>query len=501
MIITIVSKFVGFGRDIVLSYYYGATSITDAYLVSLTIPSVIFSFIGTAITTGYIPMFSKIESLEGTERGNRFNNNLINMLLLFCTALVVLGTVFSGPLVHLFASGFEGEVFHLATRFTRIGLLAIYFTGILSIFTGFLQIKGNFAIPALIGFPLNVIMILSIIISAKSNVTILALGVVLASLSQVLLVLPFAYKNGYRYCWTIDFKDEHIRTMVYLALPLIIGVSVNHVNVLVDKTLASRIAEGGISALNYAYRLNGFLETVFVASITTALYPAMSKMVVEDNIDGLKKSVSEAISTINLLVIPATVGALLFAKPIVNLLFGRGMFDEKALALTSSAFLYYSVGMIGYGLRLVLMRVFYAMQDTKTPAINAAIGVGLNIVLNIILSKYMGIGGLALATSISAIIVVIMLFVNLRKKIGAMGIKTMSLSFIKIVVASLVMGIVARLGYFAFGLKLSPNLSLILSIALGAGFYFILIYFSEIPEVDALISSVKRRILPQNKNN
>jgi len=184
--------------------------------------------------------------------------------------------------------------------------------------------------------------------------------------------------------------------MVYIALPVIIGVSVNQINVLVDRTIASRVAEGGITALNYASRLNGFVQGIFVLSITTALYPMISKMVAESNMEGLKKSVSEAISGINLLVIPATVGSMIFAEPVVMLLFGRGKFDVEAIAMTSAALFFYSLGMLGFGLREVLSRAFYSLQDTKTPAINATIAVVMNIIPNIILSKYMGIGGLAL---------------------------------------------------------------------------------------------------------
>src|SRR5699024_3854161 len=173
---------------------------------------------------------------------------------------------------------------------------------------------------------------------------------------------------------------------------------------LVDRTIASRVVEGGITALNYANRLNGFIQGIFVLSISTALYPMISKMAAENNMQGLKKSVAEAISGINLLVIPATVGSMVFAEPVVMLLFGRGAFDSNAISLTTAALFYYSIGMLGFGLREVLSRAFYSLQDTKTPAINAAIAVVINIVLNIVLSKFMGIGGLALATSISAIV-------------------------------------------------------------------------------------------------
>lgn len=494
MLITIISKIFGFARDITLSYFYGASSISDAYLISLTIPTVIFSFIGTGISTGYIPMYSKIEREYGEKEGNRYTNNLVNILMIICTIMIIFGLLFTDKIVKIFALGFEGETLALAVQFTKIGLLGIYFTGLIYIFNGFLQIKGNYVIPALIGFPMNFFIILSIFLSSNTNIIVLSIGSVVATASQLALLIPFIHKKGYRYKFILDIKDKHIKNMAYIALPVIIGVSVNQINVLVDRTLASSIAVGGISALNYANRLNLFVQGLFVISIATAMYPMISRMAAENNISGLKKSVSEAINSINILVIPATVGAMIFAEPVVKFLFGRGAFDPQAISMTSNALFYYSLGMVGFGLEVILKRAFYSLQDTKTPMINAAIAMAMNIVLNIILSKYMGLGGLALATSISAIFCTVLLFISFRKKIGSFGMKNITISSIKILCASLVMGIIAKLSYDILLKHISANLSLIASIIIGAVVYFVIIYFMKIEEVDSMINIVKKKL-------
>lgn len=494
MIITIVSKVLGFTREITLSFFYGASAISDAYLISLTIPTVIFSFIGTGISTGFIPMYSKITHQYGEDEGNRYTNNLVNILLGVCTVITIVGVFFTEPIVKLFASGFEGEVLALAIRFTRISLVGIYFTGLIYVFNGFLQIKGNYAAPALIGFPLNIVTILFIIISSKVNTVLLPLGSILAAAAQLLFLIPFLHRKKYKHRFVFNLKDQHIKNMLYLALPIIIGVSVNQINVLVDRTIASQLAVGGISALNYANKLNGFIQGIFVISVSTAMYPLISKMAAEGNYNGLKKSIAEAIGSINLLVIPATIGAIIFAEPVVRLLFGRGAFDQQAISMTSVALLFYSIGMIGFGLREILSRAFYSMQDTKTPMINAAIALTINIVLNIILSRFLGIGGLALATSISAIFCTGLLFLSLRKKIGSFGMKEISISFLKILGASLVMGLIAKLAYNTLLQKISANLALIMSIGIGGLIYFIIIYFMKIDEVDTIISAVKNKL-------
>ena len=494
MIITILSKILGFGREIVLSYVYGASAITDAYLISQTIPAVIFSFISVGISTGFIPLYSRIFTEQGQLEANRYTNNLSNALLLLASIIVAVVFLFTQLIVKIFATGFSGETLELAIKFTRISVFGIYFTAIISIFASFLQIHKNYIIPALVSLPFNLLIIASLLISTKTNIYVIAIGSVLATASQLLLLIPFVRKTGYRYQPVLNLKDEYIRTMVIITLPVIAGQSVNQINVLVDRTLASGIAVGGISALNYANRLNNFVQALFVTSITTILYPMISKMAAENNIKGLKASISEAISVINLLVIPATIGAMIFSKEIVTLLFGRGAFTPEAIDMTGGALFYYSIGMIAFGLRDILSRAFYALQDTKTPMINATIAVVINIILNIVLSKYLGIGGLALATSIAAIVGTLLLSITLRRKIGGFGLKEITKSFVKISIASILMGFIALGSFNFFSQNIRENLALILAIGLGALAYAILIYFMRIPEVDRSIEAMKKKV-------
>ncbi|NLM26524.1 MAG: murein biosynthesis integral membrane protein MurJ [Firmicutes bacterium] len=493
MIITVGSKILGFAREIVLSYFYGASNISDAYLISQTIPLVIFSFISVGISTGYIPMYSKIVKEHDLEAGNEYTNNLINVLMIISTVIVVIGLIFTEPIVKLFAAGFTGETLALAVRFTKISLIGMYFSAMLAVFRPFLQLKDNYVVPEILGFPMNIVVILAIIISSKTDPFVLAFGSVASLLAQFLIIYPFARKKGYRYQFKLDFRDPQMINMAVIALPVILGVSVNQINVLVDRTLASGIAVGGISALNYANRLNGFVQGLFVTSIATVMYPMISKMAADNNLDGLKSSVAEAISLVNLLVIPATIGAMIFAEPIVKLLFGRGAFDQTAISMTASALFFYSFGMLGFGLREILSRAFYSVQDTKTPVINASIAVGINIVLNLIFSRFLGIGGLALATSIAAIVGTLLLFISFRKKIGAFGLREITISTGKILAAALMMGVVAKVGHHLLAKYLSSNLALLVAIALGAGVYFVLILMMRIKEVDSLIAALKRR--------
>lgn len=495
MILAILVKTLGFAREITLSYYYGASSITDAYLISLTIPGTIFAFIGIGLATGFIPMFSNIVKEEGNENADKFTNDLTKLLLIISTFIILLVLVFATPIVLIFASGFKEETLKLAVLFTRIGILNIGFSVLIYVFSSYLQIKNNFVIPALMGIPINLMIICSIIFSSEYGVIYLSIGSSIAVLLQFLFILPFIYRSGFKFSARFEVKNKYVIDLLKLSIPVIIGVSVNQINVLVDRTIASQIIEGGISTLTYANRLNQFIEGIFVLSLATALFPIISKLASENHIIELKKRICEAIGIINLVVVPATIGAIIFAEPIVIILFGRGAFDIKAISLTSYALVFYSIGMVAVGMREILSRTFYALQDTKTPMLNATIALCINIVLNLIFSRFMGIGGLALATSIAAIICTLLLFISLRKKIGPFGMKKISISFLKILFASLVMGLISRLSFNYITANIfSQNLSLLMAIGIGAIIYFVMIYFMNIEDVDVIVGVIKRKL-------
>ncbi|MBM7610249.1 putative peptidoglycan lipid II flippase [Lysinibacillus composti] len=496
IILTIISKILGFGREITLSYFYGVSNISDAYLISSTIPTFVFALIGTGLAASYIPMYNKIAKEGGDLSANKFTNNLINLIIVGSTLIIIFTLIFTKPIVKLFASGFDNETLGLAVTFTRISILGIYFSGLGYILKSYLQIKGSFVAPALVGLPYNFFIISSIVLSfIFDSVLILPIGIVTAFMFQVIFLMPSLKRNSYTYKATFNIKDRDIRKMVYLSLPVIIGVSANEINSLVDRTLASQIAVGGISALSYASTLNSFIQGIFSLSIATVIYPSISKMAVNNNMLDLKKTISKAISAINLLVIPSTVGAMIFASPIVSLLFGRGAFDDQAISMTSYALFFYSIGMFAVGIREILSRTFFSLQDTKTPMVNSALALIINIILNIILSKYLGIGGLALATSISAIICSILLMGSLKRKIGPIGIKKISISFLKVTFASILMGLIAKLSFdFITANLLTQGISLLISIIIGLLSYLLLIYLMKIEGVDVILNVVKRKL-------
>lgn len=500
MLITVLSKFIGFFREIVLAYYYGASNISDVYLIADTIPNVVFGFIGAGIATTYIPVYSSVLEKDGMLRSDRLTSNFINFIFVILAVILVLVLVFTPLVVKAFASGFSDEVLDLAVGFLRISIFGIFFTCCINIFKSYLEVNGSFIIPASKGFVSNFFVISFIALSAQYGIKLLPYGIFFGTVSQALFLVPFVIKKGYKHKFVIDLNDKYLKRMIFLALPVILGTSLGHINVLVDRTIASRIVVGGISALNYAHRLEGFITGIFVVSITTVMYPAISKKFSEGNVEDFKGYIVKSISAVNLFVVPAAVGAIIFAEPVVKLLFFRGAFDKRALVLTSEALIFYSFGLIFVGLRDILSRGFFAMQDTKTPVKNSALGILVNIVLNIVLSRFIGLNGLALATSISSIFTTVLMFITLRRKIGMFGLKKAFRAFLKIAAAS---GIMAVISFSLFRFLLyyySSNRSLFTAVIVGVIVYFVLIYVFKIEEINDFVREIKDKYIKKSRN-
>lgn len=494
IIITILTKASALGKDIVLAYYYGTSAISDAFIIAFTIPFIIFTFIGESISTAFIAVYIKLDKRYGTEQANDFMSKIVGILLLFAISITFLGLLGAEQLVKIFASGFSSEVFNLAIELTRISLISIIFITLFNIYKCYLQVYEKHVVSALSVLPMNLVIIIFIIISHYKGEILLGVGIVFASLVQLVFILPTLTKAGYNYKFKISIKDENIKNMILLATPVILGIAVNDLNAIIDKTIASRIMIGGISILNFSYKINGLIQGIFISTIVAAVYPVITKMASINNYNGLKNIIKKSINLASILLLPSTLGILIFSEEIIWVLFGRGSFEIDSVKYVSSSLRFYSIGILGKGLREVISRPFYSIQDTKTPMINATVGVLVNIILNLSLSKVMGINGLALATSISAIVSATLMFISFTKVFGSFGMKQISISFLKILFASLIMGGLAKLSFNYLTSSLSQNISLLLAIFAGALSYFVIIYFMKIEDVDVIVRAIKKKL-------
>jgi len=269
----------------------------------------------------------------------------------------------------------------------------------------------------------------------------------------------------------------------------------------VNRILASGLTEGSIAALNFSNRLSLFITSLFSAAIVSVYYTSMSKYFTTGEELLFKKLLKNTINISGLLIIPASFGLIVLRLPIVQLIFERGAFDSAASIMTSIALLYYTIGLIGFLLRDVVSRAFYALKDTKTAMINGSIAVIMNIILSIVLVPYLGLGGLALGTSISGILGTILLMFSLYKKIGDYGLRNIMYTFIKIIAASAIMAVTVHYFYIEIiGMVDSIFVSVALSIVVGIIVYVIAILLLKIEELNVLRNIVSKKFR-RIKNN
>lgn len=500
MILTLGSKFLGFFRVTLIGDKFGASMETDTFMLAMTATTMVTSFITGSIGTTFIPILSEIDEKEGKEGRIAHTNNMINIIFAISALLVVLMYIASPAIVTLISKGeFTGAQFDLGVKLIRLGVPMILFAGIIGVFTGFLQYQERFTSTSLIGIPFNLIYIIFLMFfSSKFGIKGLMVSAVIAVASQFLILIPESVKLGYKHSFKFDVKDEYVKKIVYLSLPVLIGVAINDINALVDKTLASGLVTGSISALDFANKLNGLILGLFITTITTIIFPLLAKESNNDNVKGMKRIMGYGINLILLITVPAMVGLIVLRTPIVQVAFERGKFDAAATALTSPALMFYAIGLISMSLRLLLNRVFYSLQDTRTPMVNGAISVVFNVAFSLTLVRFMGHAGLALATSIASTVATLLMFYSLKKKIGNLGTRDYLLTFTKTGISAGAMGLVAYLVYNGlYGIlglsKLYNAISLFAAAGLGALVYGILCYALKVKEVRDLVDNLKER--------
>lgn len=504
MIVTMLGKVLGFGREMVLSSYYATSWYVDSYVIALSIPTVLFSAIGSAISTSLIPIYSGINNEKGRDKGNEFISNIINITAVLFMGLLIIGLVFSEELVRMFALGLEGESFKLAVGFTRILLWGIIFTGINYILVAYLQVNDNFQVPGLITLPYSIVIIISIILSVKlDNIYILGYGTLLAIMVQPLFQLPFAIKKGFKYKFILNLKDEEIKKFIKIIIPVLIGVSVWQLNNLVDKSISSTFAVGTIASFNYAQKLYYFVQGLFIASMVTVIYPHLSNLLASKKMDEFKKSIVESINSMLILIVPIVVGAIVLAIPIVEVLFERGEFTHSDTLVTAKILLCYAPGLIAFGISDLICRALYSLEDTKSPMINSVFVVSANIVLNIVFAKIIGYIGVAIASTVATFLGLFIYFYMLRKKIGPFGINKIVMVGAKCLISAVIMGVITTIVYNKLSLLLGGGtiqliISLGLSILSGAISYGILVFMFKIEEINMIIDMLKVKIKIKN---
>ncbi|MHB9143928.1 MAG: murein biosynthesis integral membrane protein MurJ [Symbiobacteriia bacterium] len=495
------SKLLGFVRDQVIALYFGASGRTDAYVVAMTIPALISGILVGPVGTAFLPVFS--ERLAGKDREGAWALSDIVFTLTGGVAFVLaaFGLAAAPWLVRLMAPGFSGDTYRLAVTATRIVFPAIALASLAGPLKAELNSFHHFTAPAagpILQNATTLAALVGLVGLAGMGVEGLAIGFSAGMALSAIAQFPALVHRGFRYRPRLDLNDPGVRRTIALAGPLVLGALFSQAYVLVDRGLASGLPAGSIAALNFADKLRQLPLGIFVAAVATVIYPSLSEMAARNDRAGLQDVLGTGLRLVALVTVPAAVGLIVLRQPIVRLLFQHGAFDAAATLTTSSALLYYAVGMVGLAANLVLMTVFYSLRDTVTPVFISAGGTVLNIALDYLLVGPMAHTGLALANSVSALAVTAFLLFGLRRRLGSLRYGETGTALTKILAASAAMALVLLvlqrwpiLG--GAGLR-GQLLSLGLAVAIGGATYLVGVLALRVEEAN-LIRGVASRVL------
>ena len=501
---SLVSRFLGIFRDRILAGEFGAGDALDVYYAAFRIPDLVFNLLVLgALSAGFIPVFTSLIKRENKSEAWEFASSILNVLVLFITILSGLFIIFAPFLMEFIVPGFSSEKQELTVALTRIMFLSPIFLGISSVFGGILQSFKRFFVYSLSPIIYNI----GIIVGALYLVPIwgiygLAVGVVLGAFMHMSIQIPMAFSLGFRYIFKFNFKNKEVRKVGLMMIPRTMSLAISQINLLVITVIASTLAIGSITIFNFANNLQSFPVGIFGISFAIAAFPTLS--VVAFNKDKLINNFSTALRQILFFIVPSTVLLLTLRAQIIRVVFGTGRFDWQDTILTMDALGFFAVSLFAQALIPLLVRVFYARNNSKTPFFIGLVSAVFNIFLSLWLAKSMGVAGLALAFSISSILNFIMLWTVLRLEIGELDELRILISSVKFVVASVMCGVVVQ----SIKLAIWPFIDMtkfwgVLAQGFTAGIfgivaYLVICFILQSEELFDFIASIKRR-LPWSK--
>ncbi len=521
------SRVLGLVREQVFAYYFGAGFIYDAYVVAFRIPNVLRDlFAEGALSAAFVKVFTDYQINKSEAEAWKLASMVLNALAVVLSVVTIIGMIFSRQFINLIADGFSPEKAALATTLTQIMFPFILLVALAAVAMGVLNTKGVFGIPASASTVFNIVSIIFGLIlaywlsgggwlgtgdknaipgaSAQWAIIGMAIGTLIGGASQFLMQIPSLYKVGFRFAPILSFTDEGVRRVMALMTPAILGTSAVQINVLVNTYFVSQI-EGAQGWLSYAFRLMQFPIGIFGVAIGTASIPVLSRMASEGKIKDFRDTLSSSMNLVFLMTLPSACGLIVLGEPIIRLIYERGKFDAGATSMTAYALAGYSIGLTGYAAIKVLSPAFYAMNDAKTPMIIALASIVVNSVASYFLRDWLSVYGyghvgVALATSIVALVNFFALVLMMRKKIKRLNGREIISAFMRIAAASAVMSAVCWFSYHflhsQFGGKglIFKAIECFVPIALGGITFLILAKLLRISEIDKIYNAFARKL-------
>lgn len=502
MVTVILSRILGYGREVVMYTIFGQNYLTDAYRAAFSIPDFLYMLlVGGALSSAFIPVFSACVATDRTDEGWKSASIVFNYTVIFLLVLTVFAYLYTRPLIVLLAPGLPDQYINLAVTLTHIMFLQTFFMALNGFAMGILNSYNHFAAPAIGTLVYNLlIIVVGVALVKQMGIAAFSYGVVIGAALNFLVQIPALRRVGLKYTFSFDYRDNGFRQIMILMIPVLAGLGVVQLNLFVTQNLSSGLGSGTISALNLAQRIMNLPIGIFAVSIATAIFPTLTTLTARGELDQFKRTSSLGVRAIFLVTIPASLGLMAIGEPLIKLLFQQGEFTAAMASATNDALFYYCIGLFAYSSIQVLNRSFYALKDTLTPVIAAAVTIAFNIFLSIELVKPMGHTGLALAYSLAGFVNLIFLLAVLRVKVGKLGGSKIILSLGIATGASLLMYAAVRfainylMGIMGLALKLNLLFSVGIGIMLGVLLYAVIVYLFKLEESELVLNMVRKRL-------
>lgn len=438
VVVVLASKCLGLLRETLVAALYGATAETDAFFFAQSMPGTIFPSVCNGISTAFVSLYVMCLTEKGEEDADRYASRTLMFALLVGIILSAVGTLLSPALVPLLAPGFSGEQRLLAIKLTQLTMGSFFLFMLQYMLTAILNSKRFFVGSQIAGlFYSGTIAAALFIVGSGKSMEWLTLLTILANLSQ-LLILVLCCRGHFRFSLVQKPAWQENRQLLHLAIPILLGNSVVQIHTIVDKALGSLLPEGSLSALSYGNTLGNLVVNVLVVSLTTVLYPNLTREAASGDMEYYGDILTQSMSGLTALMVPITCVTLLCANDVVEIIYGRGSFNASAVESTSLVLICYAPMFICCAVREVLTRAYFAVQDTKTPMINSAISVFCNVFLSLALTPWLGIMGITLGTSISTLLTALLLLRSIRRKMPQLCLSYFYKNFIHQIIAGVI---------------------------------------------------------------
>jgi len=503
-----ISRVTGFVRTALLATVLGLTGtyLADSFNLANITPNIVYDLIlGGVLSSLFIPVFIEYLNKHDEKEAWHVANSVFNIMLILLTTISI-ALFIAAPYVikaQTFLATNRAQMIADATFFLRFFIFEVVFYGFCAIYTGILNSYKHFTIPAFAPIANNIIVIATVAIyNFYPNKYLLAIGATLGVAAMAFIQLPWVRRTGFRYKPVLDLKHPAVRKLGRLAIPVVAYVLVNQIGLWVVNILAVKV-QGGISAFQYGYIFFQLPYGIVAVSIITALFPTLSEQSVRHEKEKMISSVSLGLRTTIFVVLPASVAYAVLAKPIVRLLLQHLHFGSADTEMLATVVFYFVLGLVFFSVFMLILKVFYSMQDTKTPMIIAAVIVAINIAVDFIYfysfhTDVTKVGGLALGNTTAYFVGAIAVWIVLWRRLGHLDGRRVAISVLRTAAASAVMGVACYfmalgiekwLGVGSFGTQL---LQVTLALVIAAVVYLGIMMLFKSEELAAMRSVLAR---------